>query len=198
MAPTKQVKLRDVSQVDYATASQWFYRQGNLTDTLRALESLQARGMKFDKPKRDFQTFVAGMARLKGGWPLPPRQPNAGLMSRRQHVLYCLHQSVPHATNGYSTRSHGVAVGLQQAGFKVRATTRPGFPGMPAPRASTRAITKPRWKALPTPPVRAGISTRPRWTITWPKPPTTTCAKPRPAGRRSSPPPPTTSPRCRR
>lgn len=128
VAPPKQVKLRDVSQVDYATASQWFYRQGNLTDTLRALESLQARGMKFDKPKRDFQAFVAGMARLKGGWPLPPRQPNAGLMSRRQHVLYCLHQSVPHATNGYSTRSHGVAVGLQQAGFKVRATTRPGFP----------------------------------------------------------------------
>jgi len=127
-APPKPVKLRDVSQVDYATASQWFYRQGNLTDTLRALESLQARGVKFDKSKRDFQVFVAGMARLKGGWALPPRQPNAGLMSRRQHVLYCLHQSVPHATNGYSTRSHGVAVGLQQAGFKVRATTRPGFP----------------------------------------------------------------------
>ncbi|AQS50887.1 hypothetical protein PAEH1_03640 [Paenalcaligenes hominis] len=124
----KPVKLRDVSQTDYATASQWFYRQGNLTDTLRALESLQARGMRFDKAKRDFQAFVAGMARLKGGWSLPPRQPNAGLMSRRQHVLYCLHQSVPHATNGYSTRSHGVAVGLQQAGFKVRVTTRPGFP----------------------------------------------------------------------
>lgn len=127
-SPAKQIKLRDVSQVDYATASQWFYRQGNLTDTLRALESLQARGVKFDKPKRDFEAFVAGMARLKGGWPLPPRQPNPGLMTRRQHVLYCLHQSVPHATNGYSTRSHGVAVGLQQAGFKVRATTRPGFP----------------------------------------------------------------------
>ena len=129
-APAKpqKIELRDVSQVDYATASQWFYREGNLTDTLRALASLQARGVKFDKPKRDFQAFVAGMARLKGGWKLPPRQPNPGLMARRQHVLYCLHQSVPHATNGYSTRSHGVAVGLLQAGFKVRATTRPGFP----------------------------------------------------------------------
>ncbi|MCK7544314.1 glycosyltransferase [Marinobacter bryozoorum] len=125
---SQQLEQLDVSQVDYATASQWFYRKGKLTDTLRALESLQARSVKFDKPKRDFQTFVAGMARLKGGWPLPPRQPNAGLMSRRQHVLYCLHQSMPHATNGYSTRSHGIAVGLEQAGFKVRATTRPGFP----------------------------------------------------------------------
>ncbi|MEZ2741871.1 glycosyltransferase [Paenalcaligenes hominis] len=122
------VPLRDVSSIDYATATNWFYRQGIITDTLRALESLQKRGVKFDKPKRDFYAFVAGLARLKEGWPVPPRQPNAGLLTRRQHVLYCLHQSVPHATNGYATRSHGVAVGLQQAGFKVRATTRPGFP----------------------------------------------------------------------
>jgi len=121
-------ELRNVSKVDYATARQWFYREGILTDTLRALESLQSQGVKFDKPQRDFQAFVAGMARLKGGWPLPPRQPNPGLMTRRQRVLYCLHQSVPHATNGYSTRSHGIALGLQQAGFEVRATTRPGFP----------------------------------------------------------------------
>ncbi|GEK52996.1 glycosyltransferase [Vreelandella venusta] len=128
VAVFKKMQLRNVSDVDYTTASQWFYREGNLTDTLRALESLKKRGVKFDKPKRDFEAFVAGMERLIGGWQLPPRQPNPGLMSRRQHVLYCLHQSVPHATNGYSTRSHGVAVGLQQAGFKVRATTRPGFP----------------------------------------------------------------------
>jgi len=128
VAAPKRIELRDVSEVDYATASQWFYREGNLTDTLRALTSLKKRGMKFDKPKRDFEAFVAGMERLKGGWQLPPRQPNPGIMARRQHVLYCLHQSVPHATNGYSTRSHGVAVGLQQAGFKIRATTRPGFP----------------------------------------------------------------------
>ncbi|MBE0464401.1 glycosyltransferase family 4 protein [Halomonas colorata] len=100
----------DVPQADYATASRWFYKEGRLTDTLDALQSLQARGVVFDKPKRDFEAFVAGLARLKGGVMLPPRQPNAGLMTRRLHVLYCLHQSVPHATNGYSTRSHGIAV----------------------------------------------------------------------------------------
>ncbi|WP_244208620.1 glycosyltransferase [Vreelandella andesensis] len=117
-----------LEEVDYSTASQWFYKEGRLTDTLLALKSLQARGVKFDKPKRDFEAFVAGLAHLKGGVALPPRQPNAGLMSRRQQVLYCLHQSVPHATNGYSTRSHGIAVGLQASGWNVRATTRPGFP----------------------------------------------------------------------
>ncbi|ASK18006.1 glycosyltransferase [Halomonas sp. N3-2A] len=126
------------AQVDYPTASRWFYKEGRLTDTLKALQNLQARGVKFDKPKRDFEAFVAGLARLKGGVTLPPRQPNAGLMSRRRRVLYCLHQSVPHATNGYSTRSHGIAVGLQESGWNVRATTRPGFPWDGGARGLTR------------------------------------------------------------
>lgn len=126
--PYPEQGLEGLEDIDYSTASQWFYKEGRLTDTLLALQSLQARGVKFDKPKRDFEAFVLGMARLKGGVALPPRQPNAGLMSRRQQVLYCLHQSVPHATNGYSTRSHGIAVGLQASGWNVRATTRPGFP----------------------------------------------------------------------
>ena len=126
--PTQVDSFDTFAHVDYATASRWFYKEGRLTDTLKALQSLQARGVKFDKPKRDFEAFVSGLARLRGGLELPPRQPNAGLMTRRKHMLYCLHQSVPHATNGYSTRSHGIAVGLQQAGWQVRATTRPGFP----------------------------------------------------------------------
>lgn len=109
-------------------ASQCFYRFGALRETQAALELLQERGHSFDKKQRDFKAFVDGLVRLKSGWPIPPRQPNPGVFSRHQHILYCLHQSVPHATNGYSTRSHGVAVGLQQSGWKVRATTRPGFP----------------------------------------------------------------------
>lgn len=112
----------------YHEASQAFYKRGNLTQTQFALDNLLEEGARFDKKQRDFKAFVDGLVRLQDGWVLPPRQPGPGLFVRRRHVLYCLHQSVPHATNGYSTRSHGIAVGLQQAGWKVRATTRPGFP----------------------------------------------------------------------
>lgn len=124
----EQQARRKLIQVSYETATEWFYREGKLTDTLYALENLQENNVKFDKSKRDFKAFVEGLVRLKGGWSLPPRQPNAGLMPRRRHLLYCLHQSLPYVTNGYATRSHGIAAGLQQGGFKVRATTRPGFP----------------------------------------------------------------------
>lgn len=113
---------------DYAAAQRLLYRDGNITAALSMLEKLEAQGIKFDKSERDFKAFVQGLARLKNGWTLPPRQPNPGMMTRRRHLLYCLHQSLPHSTNGYSTRSHGIAAGLQKAGWRVRATTRPGFP----------------------------------------------------------------------
>ncbi|MGR4068061.1 glycosyltransferase [Billgrantia sp. C5P2] len=92
------------------------------------LKKLEDNGLKLNSKELELLNQLNGLLRLKGGWFIPPRQPNPGLMTRHKHLLYCLHQSVPHATNGYSTRSHGVAVGLQQAGWQVRATTRPGFP----------------------------------------------------------------------
>ncbi|MBB3229779.1 glycosyltransferase [Halomonas stenophila] len=95
---------------------------------MRLLDDLRSKGVAFSQKHQDLYGFIQGLERLKGGASIPPRQPNPGVFTRRQTVLYCLHQSVPHATNGYSTRSHGVAAGLQQAGWQVRATTRPGFP----------------------------------------------------------------------
>ncbi|WP_447044887.1 glycosyltransferase [Vreelandella sp. H-I2] len=117
-----------VAASSFAAASQRFYKQGEISSVIQTIRQLCDAGNSLDKSQRDFLGFIEGLERLKGGWPLPPKQPNAGLMTRRRHALYCLHQSVPHATNGYSTRSHGIAVGLQQAGWKLRATTRPGFP----------------------------------------------------------------------
>lgn len=118
----------NLTTADFKTASQLFYKQGNINDTLSILANLISNGAKFDKAQRDFHAFVQGFSNLQQGWILPPRQPNSGLFTKRKHLLYCLHQSVPHTTNGYSTRSHGIACGLQNAGWQVNATTRTGFP----------------------------------------------------------------------
>lgn len=113
---------------NYKNISNQFYQFGVLSEVKNALEELLNKGEKFDKKQRDFKNFVDGLVRLTNGWKIPPRQPNPGIFTKHKHILYCLHQSVPHATNGYSTRSHGVATGLSKAGWKIRATTRPGFP----------------------------------------------------------------------
>ncbi|MCK2042175.1 glycosyltransferase [Chromohalobacter sp. TMW 2.2308] len=109
-------------------ARYYFYKRGSIQLAVDIVEEVKAKVGRLDKKDREFHEFLYGLLRLKKGWNIPPKQPNAGLFTHKHCMLYCLHQSVPHATNGYSTRSHGIAVGLQNAGWKVRAATRSGFP----------------------------------------------------------------------
>lgn len=118
---------------NFAKAKEDFYKYGKINEPFRALDRFGVRSINVNKSNREFYQFLAGQYRLLNSQSsillcIPPRQPNPGVLSRRKHLLYCLHQSVPHSTNGYSTRSHGIAVGLQQAGWQVSATTRTGYP----------------------------------------------------------------------
>ena len=54
-----------------------------------------------------------------------PDQPVVPVQGR---VLYVLHQSRPYLSNGYATRSHGMATGMLAAGIDLVCLTRPGFP----------------------------------------------------------------------
>jgi glycosyltransferase involved in cell wall biosynthesis len=105
-----------------------FYQQGKISETKQALDTLTVNGALLSPRQLEFQALVDGLTRLKLGWKFPPRQPNPGVSTRRGQILYCLHQAIPHTTNGYATRSHGVARGLQSRGWRVSVSTRPGFP----------------------------------------------------------------------
>ncbi len=59
---------------------------------------------------------------------LLPTQPLERLKSEPRRICYVLHNSLPFSSGGYGTRSHGVAGGIQQAGYEVIILTRPGFP----------------------------------------------------------------------
>lgn len=51
-----------------------------------------------------------------------PVKPVAG------RLMYLLHHSLPYLSNGYATRGHGMAAGMQAAGIDLICVTRPGFP----------------------------------------------------------------------
>ncbi len=51
-------------------------------------------------------------------------------VSRKGTSLYLLHNSLPSASGGYATRSHGLLTGLNSLGVEAVAVTRPGFPPM--------------------------------------------------------------------
>ncbi len=57
---------------------------------------------------------------------IPPRL--AYLRPESRRIAYILHNSLPFATGGYATRTHGVATGLVSNGYEVTGITRPGFP----------------------------------------------------------------------
>ncbi|MET3472409.1 glycosyltransferase involved in cell wall biosynthesis [Novosphingobium sp. 1529] len=55
-------------------------------------------------------------------------------------ICYMLHNSLPYATGGYATRTHGLAGGLIAAGCDVVAMTRPGFPHDALPDLADSAV----------------------------------------------------------
>lgn len=79
--------------------------------------------------QRRLAEVLDGLSRLMTqGLPIPPRQANANLSPAPDRVLYCVHSAMPYLTNGYSTRTHGVATGAVRAGVDLMVAARPGFP----------------------------------------------------------------------
>lgn len=72
---------------------------------------------------------IQGQAALLGQAPaVPPRQANIGYLAERGRIMYCAHSSGHYNSNGYSTRTAGLALGLQAVGEDVIVVARPGYP----------------------------------------------------------------------
>jgi glycosyltransferase involved in cell wall biosynthesis len=54
--------------------------------------------------------------------------PTGTLPAHPTRVLNILAFSLPYTSVGYATRSHGLAIGIKNAGWDIRPYTRPGFP----------------------------------------------------------------------
>jgi PEP-CTERM/exosortase A-associated glycosyltransferase len=65
---------------------------------------------------------------LEDGYPLPAKRAEPAFRPLPNTVLSCLHNSLPHDSSGYATRSHGILQSLRAAGMNVRAYTRFGYP----------------------------------------------------------------------
>lgn len=88
---------------------------------------VKLKGAETEKEKREYNSLIGsemGALAILHNLPKPenPIQPVAG------RVAYVLHHSLPYLNNGYATRGHGLAMGMQAAGLDVVCLTRPGFP----------------------------------------------------------------------
>ncbi|MGP9539872.1 glycosyltransferase [Brachybacterium sp. AOP43-C2-M15] len=62
------------------------------------------------------------------GFPLPEMRAEPEYEPRPDHVLYLLHNALPHHSGGYATRTHGLLTELGRIGWDVDGVTRLGYP----------------------------------------------------------------------
>ncbi len=113
-------------QAQWNYINHYFYNKGDITFARSRLERLLV--LPCTPEQHNLGQQVRGLYQLKQGIVIPPRQPDPVYLPRKKALLYCLHQSLPYLSNGYATRSHGIARGLGAAGWQVQVATRPGFP----------------------------------------------------------------------
>ena len=68
--------------------------------------------------------------------------PECRILPIRNTICYFLHNSLPHASGAYATRTHSLAVALAGRGYWVTAVTRPGFPVSTMPGFVNGSINK--------------------------------------------------------
>ncbi|WP_072312874.1 glycosyltransferase [Agrococcus sp. Marseille-P2731] len=65
---------------------------------------------------------------LRTGYPFPPLSATTSYSPENDHVFYLLHNSLPHHSAGYATRTHGLLSELNRSGWVVDGVTRLGYP----------------------------------------------------------------------
>lgn len=64
----------------------------------------------------------------KTGFPFPKMRPTPAYEAEPHKVFYLLHNSLPHNSAGYATRTHGLLSELNRIGWDVDGVTRLGYP----------------------------------------------------------------------
>ncbi|WP_394277416.1 glycosyltransferase [Luteococcus sp.] len=72
---------------------------------------------------------IKGEQRLAAGVvTVPPRSPGCAFLPEPDRVMYCVHSTPAFNSNGYSTRTRGVAQGVASCGVDLEVVARAGYP----------------------------------------------------------------------
>ncbi|WP_156466353.1 glycosyltransferase [Janibacter sp. Soil728] len=124
----------------------WF-GLGSITEAHRIASEHPGLVTSLDAKQRIFMDRAVAAARVRAqGIPVPPRSAGAAYVPEPGRVLYCVHSTPAYNTNGYSTRTRGVAAGLGDAGVDVAVVARAGYPwdsqvDKKAPKAHRQVVT---------------------------------------------------------
>ncbi|QDJ50980.1 glycosyltransferase [Bordetella hinzii] len=107
-------------------AAKVLYNAARLDRAEELVRKMEAALGEVKPNDRKFIDEVVGRAQLAAWAGLPAQGRTIPVSPKR--VLNILAFSLPYTSVGYATRSHGLAIGIRNAGWEVRPYTRPGFP----------------------------------------------------------------------
>jgi hypothetical protein len=102
----------------------WWSRQ----ESRRAKPSQLVNSPTSSDPTAPKPVVVRNSDLAREGFPLPEMRSEPEFEPRRDHVLYLLHNALPHHSGGYATRTHGLLTELGRNGWDVDGVTRLGYP----------------------------------------------------------------------
>lgn len=108
---------------------------------------------------RQLASRILGHHRLaENGAPVPPRAKGVAYTPEPGRVMYCVHSTPAFNSNGYSTRTRGVAAGLRASGSDVTVVARAGYPwdnptdvGKPGKERTVREVDGVEYVHIPGP-----------------------------------------------
>lgn len=106
----------------------WWSRQDTKRAKPSTLTNTPQVPAKPGEKKAPKPVVVRNSDLARDGFPLPPMGEHPEYEPRRDHVLYLLHNALPHHSGGYATRTHGLLTELNRNGWDVDGVTRLGYP----------------------------------------------------------------------
>lgn len=126
---TREFEMHPTSETLYRVVNRSWHGHGNIDRPATLLHENPDLVAGLDERQKFIAERVLGDQRLQAaGIPIPPRSDGAVFPPEPERVMYCVHSTPVFNSNGYSTRTRGVAKGFQAAGADVTVVARAGYP----------------------------------------------------------------------
>ncbi|AQS73278.1 glycosyltransferase [Corynebacterium ammoniagenes] len=120
-------KKPSVRTFERAMKHLWF-TEGKLLSAKAFIENSPQYVEKLGDISKSLANRILGEARIDPSQIVPERSPYPAYVAEPGRIMYCVHQSPVYNSNGYSTRTRGVASGLNAGAGDVVVVARSGYP----------------------------------------------------------------------
>lgn len=105
----------------------WF-QEGSINKSFSLVQSTDSKNFHNESLSKLIEQVKGEFRLLQRGITLPPTGGNASFIQEPGRIMYCVHSSPVFNSNGYSTRTRGVASGIENDDYGVVVVSRSGYP----------------------------------------------------------------------